>query len=74
MQLGIYALPGSRFRINQANTNKIEELIINGSGLFSINVQDRPINELSIWHEDYDKIGNHYIVIDMIYEEVLGNE
>ena len=73
-QLGIYALPGTRFKINQANSGSAEELIINGSGIFSINLEDRPITSISLAEESYNNIksGQHFIIIDLIYEGGLG--
>ena len=73
-QLGIYALPGTRFKINQANSGSEEELIINGSGIFSINLEDRPITSISLAKESFDNIqpGQHFIIIDLIYEGGLG--
>ena len=68
-QLGIYALPGTRFKINQANSSFAEELIINGSGIFSINLEDRPITSINLAKESFDNIqmGQHFIIIDLIY-------
>lgn len=74
-QLGIYALPGTRFKINQANSGSAEELIINGSGIFSINLEDRPITSISLAKASFDNInqlGQHFIIIDLIYEGGLG--
>ena len=73
-QLGIYALPGTRFKINQANSGSAEELIINGSGIFSVNLEDRPITSISLAEESYNNIksGQHFIIIDLIYEGGLG--
>lgn len=73
-QLGIYALPGTRFKINQANSGSAEELIINGSGIFSINLEDRPINSISLAKESFDNIqtSQHFIIIDLIYKGGLG--
>lgn len=73
-QLGIYALPGTRFRINQISSDSPEELIINGSGIFSINLEDRPIVNISLNEDSFNNIksGQHYIIIDLIYEGGLG--
>ena len=75
-QLGIYALPGTRFKINQANSDSVEELIINGSGIFSINLEDRPITSISLAKASFDNIiplgKKHFIIIDLIYEGGLG--
>ena len=74
-QLGIYALPGTRFKINQANSDSVEELIINSSGIFSINLEDRPITSISLAEASFDNIkqlGEHFIIIDLIYEGGLG--
>lgn len=74
-QLGIYALPGTRFKINQANSGSAEELIINGSGIFSINLEDRPITSISLAEESFNNIiqlGRHFIIIDLVYEGGLG--
>ena len=74
-QLGIYALPGTRFKINQANSDSVEELIINGSGIFSINLEDRPITSISLAEASYNNVvqlGKHFIIIDLIYEGGLG--
>ena len=74
-QLGIYALPGTRFKINQANSDSVEKLIINGSGIFSINLEDRPITSISLAKASFDNInqlGQHFIIIDLIYEGGLG--
>lgn len=70
IQLGIYALPGTRFKINQAQSyGEIEELIINGYGLFSIDLENKPITTISLHQESYNnsKENNHFIIIDLIY-------
>lgn len=69
-QLSIYALPGTTFKINQDSNTTGETLVINGSGRFSIDLADRPINDLRINKTSYDNIANadHCIIIDLIYE------
>lgn len=69
-QLGIYALPGTRFQINQTNINQAEPLIINGTGIFQIDVGDRYIDNLQLAQSSYRLVRNttNYIVIDIIYE------
>lgn len=76
-QLGIYALPGTKFKINQILSDSVEELIINGYGTFSIDVEDKPITSISLNRNSYNNANNnHFIIIDMVYvpKEVLGNE
>lgn len=73
-QLGIYALPGTRFKINQKNSDTVQDLIINGFGIFSINLKDRAIKNLNLSENSYNKIkdGSHFIIIDLVYEGGLG--
>lgn len=76
IQLGIYAVPGTKFRINQIDSDNSKDLIINGSGIFSMNIENRPITKLSIFKNSFENIANsqHQIIIDLITEEVLGVE
>lgn len=69
IQLGIYALPGTEFRTNE---NIEQTLIINGSGLFSLNVEEIPLNYLSLNKDSYDNTvqSQHFIIIDLVYEEL----
>lgn len=68
-QLGIYALPGTEFKTNK---NIPQTLIINGSGLFSLNLEETPLNYLSLSKSSYDNIkqSQHFIIIDLIYEDL----
>ena len=68
-QLGIYALPGSRFKINQKQSSSVEELVINGHGVFSIDLEEHPLTSISIHKESYNnaKNNNHFIIIDVLY-------
>lgn len=68
-QLGIYALPGSRFKINQQQSSSVEELVINGHGVFSIDLEERPITSISVHKESYNntKENNHFIIMDLLY-------
>lgn len=70
-ELGIYALPGTKFAVNQKGND--ENLIINGSGIFNLTFGDRPITELYLSEDSYNlcKNSSHFIVIDLIYEEVV---
>ena len=72
IQLGIYALPGTEFLVNQDNKVKGESLKINGTGIFQINVEDRPITSLKLKESSYININEHFIIIDLIYEGGLG--
>lgn len=72
ISLGIYALPGTQFLINQRNVIRGESLVINGTGIFQINVEDRPITSLRLKKESYENIGEHFIIIDLVYEGGLG--
>lgn len=72
ISLGIYALPGTEFLINQDNKVKGESLKINGTGIFQINLEDRPITSLRIKENSYNNIGEHFIIIDLTYEGGLG--
>ena len=73
VQLGIYALPGTQFRINQdVNINSLlnKELIINNSGLFSVNIEDNPIISIQLSENSYENIKEaHAIIIDLVYVE-----
>lgn len=75
IQLGIYALPGTEFRTSE---NIEQTFIINGSGLFSLNTQQIPLNYLSLNKKSYENIlkGQHFIIIDLIYKDlgVQNNE
>jgi hypothetical protein len=69
--LGIYGLPGTKFKVNQLNANTPETLVLNGSGLFSIDIEHRPITELRVHKDSIDLLnsnGGHYLVLDLIYE------
>lgn len=70
-QLGIYALPGTEFLLNQAKQPHGEQLVINNTGIFQIDVEDRPITSLRIGKDSYEKLQKetgHYIIIDVVYE------
>lgn len=74
--LGIYALPGSTFKINQTELIQNEEtLVINGLGTFSINTEEHPIKSIQLSKESYNLISsnNNFIILDLIYEEVPQN-
>lgn len=75
-QLGIYALPGTKFRISQLESALDAEFMINGSGLFSMNTKERPINSIRLSKSSYDNAinNNHFIVLDLIYNEIEGVE
>lgn len=70
IQLGIYALPGTTFLINQDNKVRGEGLIINGTGIFQINTKEKPITSLRLNKNSYNNAttNNHFIIIDLIYE------
>ena len=71
VQLGIYALPGTQFLLNQDDEIDGEDLQINNMGIFQVDVEERPITSLKLKRASYDKLrsmGNHMIVIDYIYE------
>lgn len=75
-QLGIYALPGTSFLLNQANQPNGEQLIINNTGIFQIDVEERPITSLRIHKNSYKKLTEglgHYIIIDIVYEGGVQN-
>lgn len=67
MGIGIYALPGTTFQVNQLNDNISRPLIINGLGMFQMDVEDRPITSLLINKESFENIKEyHPIIIDLI--------
>ena len=65
-QLGIYALPGTIFQINGEDNR----LVINGSGILQIDGEDVPITSLKLFNYAAPMVENHFIIIDMVYEEV----
>lgn len=62
-QLGIYALPGTQFAVNN------KPMIMNGFGIFELDGNEFPITSLQILNT-IGNIGEHFIIIDLIYEEV----
>lgn len=73
MQVGIYALPGTKFKISQ-NEGAEAALIINGLGIFNMDVTDHPINSIRLSKSSYDLMSNNqFIVIDLVYEEGINN-
>mgnify|MGYP003300334051 CR=1 FL=1 len=69
MQVGIYALPGTKFKISQ-NEGAEVALIINGLGVFNMDVTDYPINSIKLSKSSYELISNNqFIIIDLVYEE-----
>lgn len=68
-ELGIYGLPGTSFKINNNGT-----IMLNGSGLLSIGYENMPITSLILDSKSYDLINNngHYLLIDLLYEEVVS--
>ena len=67
LNINIYALPGTIFLINQLQTNNNLPLIINNLGVFSMNVEDRPITSLFINKESFDNAVKHSpIIIDLV--------
>lgn len=68
--IGIYALPGTTFQINQLNSKVSRTLIINGLGMFQMDVSDRPITQLYISESSFNNaIGHHPIIIDLICQK-----
>ena len=74
-QLGIYALPGTLFQINQEHYSDYTALQINGSGIFSVNTKDYPIRSLQIHKESFQNSleTSQTVIIDLIYEGVQDN-
>ena len=57
-RLGIYALPGTQFKINQENASSIETLIIGSSGFFNIETEKYPITNIQLSQTSYNNIIN----------------
>lgn len=68
--LGIYALPGTRFKINHNNT---QEIVIGASGIFTLSCEQKPLTTLYLNKHSYERLqsntSKHFIVIDMVYME-----
>ena len=65
--LGIYALPGTKFKIfQQANTQATNPVIINNLGVFQIDLEENPIFNISVNKRD---IAEKQILVDIIYQE-----
>lgn len=70
MGLSIYALPGTRFQMNQLNAKEPKVFIMNNTGVFQIDTAERPITNLYIHHKDFNNgVKNFPIIIDIIYKE-----
>ena len=70
MGIGIYALPGTVFQINQLNDKVSRPLIINGLGMFQMDVEDRPITKLYISEASFENVKEyHPIIIDLICQK-----
>ena len=43
--------------------------MINGHGVFSIDLEERPITSISLHKESYNNVknNNHFIIIDLLY-------
>lgn len=69
--LTIYSLPGTIFRINNANSS----FVMNNSGIFQIDLE-KPISSLQINEDSYKLIinNNHTCIIDYYTEEAVANE
>lgn len=70
--LGIYALPGTQFSINNSDSY----FTIGGSGIFQIECEEHPIQSLGIKRQSLEntKKANHSIIIDYIYQEYEGGQ
>ena len=66
-QIGIYALPGTQFKINKGSE---QTFIIGSSGLFSLSINENPIKELYV-NYNLENTG-HFIIIDLVYENMGG--
>lgn len=68
VQLGIQALPGTQFYIN----NAIEPIIIGSTGIYELDLRGlTEITDLSFSTETMNKIDNSggaYLIVDAIYE------
>lgn len=70
MGIGIYALPGTVFQVNQLNDKVSRPLIINGLGMFQMDVEDRPITKLYISESSFNNAKEHHpIIIDLICQK-----
>ena len=65
VSLGIHALPGSKFYINESD----KPIIINSNGNISINCEKFPI--ISIKIDENNNIKTTPIIIDVIYKGVI---
>ncbi len=63
-ELGIHALPGTEFTINNG------AFVMNNLGNFSMSCEEHPIQSLKVTSDVND---NYPIIIDIIYEEVINN-
>lgn len=66
-ELGIYGVPGTSFTINKNGT-----LILNGSGLLSLDHTTQPITSLKLNNSSIPlyQNGTHCLILDIKYEEV----
>lgn len=70
MGIGIYALPGTVFQVNQLNDKVSRPLIINGLGMFQMDVESRPITKLYISETSFENVKEyHPIIIDLICQK-----
>lgn len=70
VQLGIQALPGTKFKINHS----IEPIIVGASGMFELDLDGTSAVATSLTFEkdslDYiDKNPDGYLIIDIVYKE-----
>lgn len=80
-QLGINALPGTKFTIEDYENVKMKETVqldtfqINNLGIFQLNVSEFPITHLHLDKASAElAVNSHYIIIDLIYKEATVNE
>lgn len=69
--IGINALPGTTFTIDETNEDP-DTFMINNLGVFQLDTTDFPLTHLRLSKSSFDLIkeeSSHYIIIDLVYKE-----
>lgn len=71
-KLGIQAMPGTKFYLNQNKSNPVP-VIVNNTGIFELNLKDKiTINKLRFDATSLNSMRNNpnaYLIIDIVYGE-----
>lgn len=70
--MGIQALPGTKFYLNDINALNREPIIIGRTGIFELSLNQAKINSIAFDEKSMETINtneNAYLIVDILYEE-----